>query len=229
MLSVSAAAQTYAKQSFGIDTIISPNVISIRDFHLRQPVVEKGKRIIFLGRLVERKGCLQLIKAFSLLHRSLPQARLIIAGDGPQRQKLEKYVNNQHLDHVVDFLGYVREEDKASLLASADIACFPSLYGESFGIVLIEAMAAGAEVVLGGDNAGYSTVLGERPKLLINPTETQMFAERLTELLTDEKLIEKLHQWQRSAVRQYDLDVVGPQIVEIYNRAIASRLKSRHN
>src|SRR5581483_312331 len=100
-------------------------------------------KIVFLGRLVERKGVKYLIKAFNLLERNLPDAHLVIAGDGPQRPALEALVKEYNLQAKVSFLGYIEEEDKPSILASAAVACFPSLYGESFGIVLAEAMAAG--------------------------------------------------------------------------------------
>ncbi len=78
----------------------------------------------------------------------------------------QNYVEQNNLRSSVKFLGFVNERDKPELLASAAIACFPSLGGESFGIVLIEAMAAGASVVLGGNNPGYTSVLGDRPESL---------------------------------------------------------------
>jgi len=71
------------------------------------------------------------------------------------------------------------KKKKANFLASADIAVFPSISGESFGIVLVEAMAAGSGVVLGGNNPGYKSVLGQQPYLLFSPRDTEAFAEHL--------------------------------------------------
>jgi phosphatidylinositol alpha-mannosyltransferase len=129
----------------------------------------------------------------------------------------------------IEFLGYIKEDEKAKLLNSAAIACFPSLYGESFGIVLIEAMAAGSGVVLGGNNPGYISVLEARPKLLVNPKNASEFADRLGELLANNTLAKQLHEWQNKTVKQYDIEVVGPQILEVYNQAIARLSKKRHN
>ncbi|HSX18104.1 MAG TPA: glycosyltransferase family 4 protein [Candidatus Saccharimonadales bacterium] len=228
-MSVSTAAQSYAKKSFGIDSIVEPNVINLSKFGKAEGATKGSKKIVFLGRLVERKGCMHLLRAFAMLKRSVPDASLTIAGDGPQRSKLESFVKRHKLSDSVKFLGYINERDKPALLASADIACFPSLYGESFGIVLIEAMAAGSKVVLAGNNVGYSAVLAEKSELLIDQRDSEQFAKRLQELLINEQLSNQLHKWQVDQVKKYDVAEVGPHLVSIYRRAIASRAKSRHN
>jgi phosphatidylinositol alpha-mannosyltransferase len=230
LLSVSPAAQKYAQEAFARKTQLSPNVIDLSTFkrHLtRQKNTRKS--VVFLGRLVERKGCEYLLRAFKILHSLLPEVRLVIAGEGPEREKLEKLADNLGISPNVDFLGLVSENQKIELLANADVACFPSLYGESFGIVLLEAMAAGAKVVLGGNNEGYVSVLGKQKELIINPRNIDAFAARLTTLLQDQTLISKIHKWQLIEVRKYDVAVVGPRVEAIYRRAIAMRNKSRHN
>jgi phosphatidylinositol alpha-mannosyltransferase len=182
-----------------------------------------------LGRLVRRKGCLELLKAFGLLTSLVPEVRLTIAGDGPQRASLERYAREHGLGEKVEFSGFIKEADKPELLAGADIACFPSLYGESFGIVLIEAMAAGSGVVIGGDNPGYRSVLGEHEILLIDPTDSQSFASRLAELLQDKVLAARLHKWQSGQIKKYDVATVGPKLESVYRQAIAKRAETRHN
>jgi phosphatidylinositol alpha-mannosyltransferase len=228
-VSVSQAAAGFAKSAFGIDSRVVPNPVSVDSF--KTPSVEQSAQyqIVFLGRLVKRKGAEQLIKAFAELSKSLPQAQLSVAGDGPQRRQLEKLVSKLGLSERVRFLGFIPESQKPALLAGADLACFPSLYGESFGIVLIEAMAAGAGTVLGGDNPGYRSVLGNRPELLVNPDDTAVFAERLNQLLTDKKLSLEIHEWQMQAVKQYDIELVGARIEAMYQSQIAKRSKKRHN
>ncbi len=230
LLSVSPAAAEYALNGLGLNTAISPNVVDVSSFR-KAKAINKGKRkkIVFLGRLVERKGCMQLLKAFELIHKIHPEVLLVIAGDGPQREKLENFAKKRGLSDSVNFLGYIDEKNKPKLLSGATVACFPALHGESFGIVLIEAMAAGAEAVLGGDNPGYRTVLGRQPDLLIDPNLTEQFAERLGKLIQDNKRREKIHMWQESAVNRYNIDSVGPQVLDIYRQAIASRNKSSHN
>ncbi|HET7827523.1 MAG TPA: glycosyltransferase family 4 protein, partial [Candidatus Saccharimonadales bacterium] len=204
------------------------NPVDIASFKPRG-ITNSENEIVFLGRLVKRKGCQQLIEAFSLLIEKLPKAKLTIVGDGPERTKLARLVNRLGLDGKVRFMGHISEDMKPQTLAKASVACFPSLYGESFGIVLIEAMAAGAGVVLGGDNPGYRTVLGDQPKLLINPRSTKAFASRLEELLNNRPVIDGLHAWQTEAVKQYDINIVGQRLLDIYNEQIARRPKKSNN
>jgi phosphatidylinositol alpha-mannosyltransferase len=229
MLAVSSAAAEFAKDSYGLQTKVVPNVVELTRFRAAKKTVHDHPQIVFLGRLVERKGCRQLLQAFKLLHQKLPQARLIIAGDGPQRSRLEKFVKQNNLQAVVKFLGFIDEKHKPELLAGADVACFPSLYGESFGIVLIEAMAAGAGVVIGGDNPGYRSVLGGQPDLLFDPNDSEQLASRLGELLTDKRTSAGLHDWQQTEVKKYDVQTVGPQVLTVYRQAIAKNRPKGNN
>src|SRR5581483_12518242 len=111
--------------------------------------------VLYFGRLVARKGCLQLLEAVNELvsqQLSLPDFRVVICGSGPEKSKLEAYVSKHGLSPYVEFRGFIKEEDKPSYYGSADIAVFPSYGGESFGIVLLEAMASGRAAVLAANN-----------------------------------------------------------------------------
>jgi phosphatidylinositol alpha-mannosyltransferase len=229
VVSVSSAAQAYARRTFGIKSEVIPNPVDISKFSAAEPKKNTKPTIVFLGRLVKRKGCVQLLEAFAQLAIKEPDARLIIAGDGPLRKSLEAKSLKLDIADKVEFLGFISEEEKPRLLASASIACFPSLYGESFGIVLIEAMAAGAGVVLGGNNPGYSSVLSSQPLMLIDPLDTSGFALRLELLLGDKELAKRLHSWQLENVQQYDINLVGSRILDMYYQAIAPSVKNRHN
>lgn len=228
--SVSKAAQDFARQTFRIESEVLPNVVNLEK--LSRGILRAKKDyqlIVFLGRLVDRKGVIWLLKAFEQLHKELPNVRLEIAGDGPRKRALEKFVKKNRLESVVNFVGYVDERQKAELLSAADIACFPSLYGESFGIVLVEAMTASAGVVLGGDNPGYRTVLEQQLQMLIDPKNTPEFTRRLKLLLGDKATADNLHAWQQSQIKKYDVNLIGPKLVEIYNQAIANKTLKRHN
>jgi phosphatidylinositol alpha-mannosyltransferase len=180
--------------------------------------------------LVQRKGVKELIAAFSILAEHNKKVSLYIAGAGPMKNELENMVKKHNLGERVEFLGFIEEGDKPSLLASAEIVCFPSTGGESFGIVLIEAMAAAAEVVIGGDNEGYNDVLGNNPKLLFNPKNPLAFAGLLSDLLDDKSLRNELHEWQQKEVMQYDVSIVGERLQKIYASAIfANHKDKRHN
>jgi phosphatidylinositol alpha-mannosyltransferase len=231
IVSVSPAAAQYANSAFGLRTDIVPNVLDVQKFAKASKKIKfrKSRNILFFGRLVKRKGAKEMIKAFSVLHKYDKVAKLTIAGDGPERKNLEELVENLELQDSAKFLGFIEEADKAKLMAGADIVCFPSLYGESFGIVLLEAMAAGAGVVIGGNNPGYKTVLGERTQLLFDPTNALAFAGKLSELLENEEIAKELHAWQQVEVQKYDVNVVGPRITEIYQTAISKDRSKRHN
>jgi phosphatidylinositol alpha-mannosyltransferase len=221
IVSVSPAAANFAHTVFGISSEIVPNTVDTKKF-LHAPTYNKIPKIVFLGRLVERKGCTYLLQALKVLQTTYPELKydVCIAGKGELLDKLKKYAEVNNVTNV-QFMGFIAEKDKPALLASADIAVFPSTGGESFGIVLIEAMAAGSRVVLGGDNVGYRSVLGTQEKLLIKPQNTQEFADRLHYYLTNEKARSNAHEWLQSQVALYDTDTVGSKIQSIYYSVLA--------
>lgn len=225
IMAVSEPAIHFARKAYGINAEYVPNPIVMSDFRSGKRLKEYGKNklnIVFLGRLVERKGVLELIKAYNNLDDVVAsRTRLLIGGKGPLKAKAKQMV---HGNREVHFAGYVSEAEKANFLASADIAVFPSISGESFGIVLVEAMAAGAGVVLGGNNPGYRSVLGQQPYLLFDPKDTNAFSEQLRLFVEDNSLRDKMHAWQEEAVQQYDIAVVGEQVVSIYKRCLHERV-----
>ncbi len=214
--SVSEPAQDFARR-LGIDSLVLPNVVDTALFknHSHEPV-KAGHKIVFLGRLVERKGCLELLKAILELRQQQIDVTVVIGGKGPQADSLHNWVKHHGLESVVTFKGFVDEAEKPALLGSANLAIFPSLGGESFGIVLIEAMAAGAEVVLGGDNPGYSSVLGSIPDSLVMAHDPQKLAQQIRLILEDPKQRQAIHLQQKQLVKQYDVAVVGQKLVSYY-------------
>lgn len=228
MLAVSRPAAVFARRTMGINSELSSNVVELERFKTASanPI---SNHIVFLGRLVKRKGAEELLRAYFMLKEKVPDSSLTIAGDGPERGKLERLVKQRGLGDSVKFLGYISEKDKPNILASAAVACFPSTGGESFGIVLIEAMAAGAGVVIGGNNPGYTSVLGQQPETLFDPNATTELAEQLSKLLNNPGLANTIHERQRRVVRKYDVEVVGPQILQLYKQAIVKRTQTGHN
>jgi phosphatidylinositol alpha-mannosyltransferase len=188
---------------------------------------DDGKvNIVFLGRLEERKGCQHLLRSLAAIpQQELKNVRVLIAGSGKMKKKLEAQAWNSKLDNV-KFLGKIPEKSKPDLLASADIAVFPASGGESFGIVLIEAMAARAGVVLAGNNTGYRSVLGATPNALFDPTDTDEFVYKLRTYIGSQRRRDRLHAEQQKHVEQFGISVVGPRILEVYRRAIAARKRA---
>jgi len=227
-LSVSTAAQAFESRYFGIDSEVSPNMVDMAGFAAGKPREfmrgDKGT-IVFLGRLVERKGAIYLLKALRIVHQQgkLQGVRVNICGDGDLRSELEDYVAHHQLGDAVMFHGFIDEAEKSDFLASADIAVFPATGGEAFGIVLIEAMATGQSVVLGGDNSGYRTVLGGRPELLFDPYDHEALAAKILHFLADKQSRQAAIDWQRNEVLQYDVNSVGQDMVRRYRAAIAQQ------
>ncbi|HEX3568751.1 MAG TPA: glycosyltransferase family 4 protein [Candidatus Saccharimonadales bacterium] len=232
IMSVSSVAQAFAKQTYGIVSDVVPNTVDLRPFLQAKPLpqYEDVRTVVFLGRLVERKGCHHLLEAVRLMHEAgLPAMpfRVIICGRGPLEQSLKDYVRTNHLEQIVTFVGFVPEAEKPRYLASADVAIFPSTGGESFGIVLLEAMAAARGVVLGGNNPGYASVMRNHPEALFDPTNAGILAETLSNWLTDATAREEAYDWQHAYVAQFDVPAVGQEIVTIYERALQARQNMR--
>lgn len=228
MLSVSSAAADFASLTFRVDSEISPNVIDYKRFHAAKPFdrYRDGRPVIlFLGRLVPRKGCMHLLEAVSRLagRSDLPDFRVLICGTGPVEHHLKQYVAKHGLDDFVEFIGFVPEADKPRYYASADIAAFPSTAGESFGIVLLEAMASGSAAIIAGDNPGYRSVLVSRPELLVDPNDTEALSTRLARYLQDDGLRREIAGWGARFTKTYDVDLVGKRLTSIYEEALRKR------
>ncbi len=224
IVSVSPAAAELARRTFHVKTEILPNVFDYQRFHKALPLPQYDddvKTIVFLGRLVPRKGCMQLLQAINQLSDS-GAYRVVICGAGPLESELKAYAKQHELDEKVEFVGRISEEDKPRYLASADIAVFPSSAGESFGIVLIEAMASGRAAVLGGDNPGYRSVLGTRPEQLFSTKSPTELANKLQALLSDDESRKAAADWGEQESEQYDVATIGAKLVDLY-RAVAPK------
>ena len=203
-----------------------PNPVDLQKFKPARNIKKQDEKIniVFLGRLVERKGAMQLLKAVNVLpDEDKERIKVTICGKGPLEKSLKRFSGQNNLDRIVKFTGFVNEKDKPTHLNSADIAVFPSMGGESFGIVLIEAMASGAGVVIGGDNPGYRTVLGHKPELLFDPSNTDEFSKTLGKFIRDEKLRQKMGAWQSEHVKSFNITTIAPKIVSLYNEALRQR------
>lgn len=184
------------------------------------------KTIVYVGRLEKRKGVDLLLRAFALLVADNPQYHLMVAGSGIQASKLRQYVEDEAVKNV-QFLGYVSEEDKRRLIGSADLNCFPSPYGEGFGIVLLESMAAGVPVVA-GNNLGYAYVMRGPARIgLVDPEASKDFANRLAVLLEEKGLRKQVVEWGLKQVKQYDYPKVVAQYEAVYKEAV--ELKNNHH
>lgn len=228
LFATSEPAAAFAQRTLRTEVGVVPLPVELDKFRGAKPLAQykDGRTVMFLGRLVERKGCQHLLHAVAhAVHndRWPKDTRVVICSDGHLRPALERYVGEHNLSSIVEFTGYIDDEDKPSYLASADVVAYPSTGGESFGIVLLEAMAASNGVVLAGDNPGYASVMAPRPDSLFDPYDTSVFADKIVAALTDKDLAKSAVTWQRKYVEQFDVDVVGKQTVEVFKQALHKR------
>jgi phosphatidylinositol alpha-mannosyltransferase len=223
MISSTVPTATFARQVYGFESTVIPHPLRIADFSV-DIVSSAIPVIVFLGRLVPRKGALELLRAVDYMcaNQLFDQPfKLIIGGKGELLPKLQTFVDQHGLGDKVTFAGFVAEADKAQFLAQADIALFPSISGESFGISLLEALAAAHGVVLGGDNPGYRAVLVPLSEdRLCLPLDTVKFAQQLASWLADPAARTKAAAAQKQYVADFDIDKIGEQVVEIYKRTL---------
>lgn len=231
-LAVSEPAKLFAKQAFGINCRVLPNPVHIKKYKsLKNNKHRKASalKIVFLGRLVNRKGCQYLINAVRTIHKKAlaeNDFNVDIYGDGQLKLGLKHLVDKYKLDSLITLHGFVSEEEKVKIFQQADICVFPSISGESFGIVLVEAMAADSGVIIAGDNEGYRSVLGSVPECLVQPNKTDKLAYLLADLINSDAKRQQLKKRQQKLVGQYDVDVIGKKLLAIYNDCI-KRKKSR--
>jgi phosphatidylinositol alpha-mannosyltransferase len=228
MMAVSPPAQECAGRLYGFTSVIVANPFSHDVFsqaRCGKKAAHNRLKIVFLGRLVPRKGPLELLRAVVVLREQgepLPDFTVVLAGRGKLHSECERFVQEAGLTDVVSLPGFVAEADKAKLLESADLAVFPSTRGESFGISLLEAMAAARGVVLGGNNPGYASVMPWQNQLF-RPGDTAAFAKCLAYWLTHADARAAAAKRQQAHARQYDIDTIGPNIINLYTQSSKKR------
>jgi len=221
---VSPAAAEYVHMLSDVPITFIPNGIDLKKYVPGKDAkkASEAKTILFFGRLERRKGVKYLVKAFAQLVKNHPEVHLIIGGDGPQRAKLEQMVEDLDIPNVT-FPGFLSEADKLKLLQTVDIFCAPAIFGESFGIVLLEAMACGA-VTVAGNNPGYEAVMKGIGKLsIVDPHHTSDLVSRLELLLYTDELRQVWQAWATEYVKQFDYDRVVEQYEQVYKKALAHR------
>jgi phosphatidyl-myo-inositol alpha-mannosyltransferase len=217
-IAVSEAARTTLVEHLGGDAVLIPNGVSVRRFEKADPLPGwpgPGGALGFLGRMDEpRKGLAVLLAAFAVLGPQRPGLRLLIAGPGDGDEVMSK-VPAPLRDRVI-LLGQVSEEDKIRVYHSVDVFCAPNTGGESFGIVLAEAMAAGAPIVASDLDAFHMVLRGGEAGDLFAVDDAGELAAAAGQLLDDPDRRAELSAAARTAVRAYDWPSVAREVVQVY-------------
>lgn len=228
LTAVSPAGAEYAAGMTDQPITIIPNGIDLQKYRPARTAKRRTgpKTILFVGRLERRKGVQYLLRAYGQLAQDNPDVKLVIAGDGPERERLELMAEDLHLPNV-SFLGFVSEDLKLQLLGEASLFCSPAVFGESFGIVLLEAMASNT-VCVAGNNAGYVEVLKEIGAIsIVNPHDTEEFTRRLDVLLHEDELRAVWQKWAKTYVKQFNYPDIVRRYEEFYEEALERHGKRR--
>jgi phosphatidylinositol alpha-mannosyltransferase len=221
-IAVSPAARRVVVEHLGGDAVLIPNGVDVRRFDGALPLDRRpaGPTVAFVGRIDEpRKGLAVLLEALPELVALVPGVTLLVAGPGDV-EDVRETIPASVRGHV-ELLGLVSEADKARVYASGDVYCAPNTHGESFGIVLIEAMAAGTAVVA-SDLEAFRRVLEDgRAGVLVPVADPAALATALAALLGDDARRKQLAEIGRQTVRQYDWSVVTARILEVYETVAA--------
>lgn len=235
VIAVSDVAARYAAITAHTTARVIANPVDVRMMRERASAAGTSEsddgsmapHIVFLGRFVKRKGADIVLDAidYGEHHRLFPAGtHVTMAGKGPLLEECKRRATG--FTTPVSFPGFIEESAKPALLRSADVAVFPATGGESFGIVLLEAIASGATVTLAGDNPGYhSTLLGDTDALFpVQGRDTaRILAERIARAIDDAAWAKQVHVREELLLDRYDVRTIADQVEQVYAQAIAKR------
>jgi phosphatidylinositol alpha-mannosyltransferase len=225
-IAVSPAAQEYAAEALNLPLgsfRVIPNGVPVAAYVAAQPIPElvdpERPLLLFVGRLESRKGLDVLIRAFLRLRTTMPRVRLCVVGEGPERERCQQMVPPSIRPDVL-FVGAVDESQKPRYHASADLYVAPNTGGESFGIILLEAMAAGLPIVA-SDIPGFRTVMKDgRQGRMVAPGNAFGMAEAIATVLSNNRLGEAMAAEGRRTASEYDWPVIGARLESLYRHVL---------
>jgi phosphatidylinositol alpha-mannosyltransferase len=215
-IAVSEAAAWTGRRWFGGDYAIIPNGVDVEAAHAGPKPPADHLRLLFVGRAEERKGLPVLLAAFQALVEHVP-ARLTVVGADPE--EVRRTIADPDVAARVDTLGKVSDADLWKVLGEADVLCAPSLAGESFGMVLIEAMASGTAVIA-SEIAGYNDVVTDGVDgVLVPPADPQALGEELLALWHEPERRAAIGEAGRHSAQRYAWPHIADEVNEVYERA----------
>ena len=221
-IAVSPAARHFISRYFPGEYKIVPNGVEPGRYQRAVPIAryrDGVPNILFVGRMEPRKGLIHLLRAFRKLQRDGVRARLLLVGTGPGEREARRYVLTRQLENV-EFLGRVPEGQKAQLFKTADIYVSPATGRESFGIVLLEAMSAGAPIICSDIHGYRGVVRRDRDGLLVEPGNADALAASMRRLIDDPQLRAKLSRAGEERAQLFTWERVGQAVEEYYGFVI---------
>lgn len=221
-IAVSPAARHFISRYFSGEYKIVPNGVEPGRYQRAVPIAryrDGVPNILFVGRMEPRKGLIHLLRAFRKLQRDGVRARLLLVGTGPGEREARRYVLTRQLEDV-EFLGRVPEGQKAQLFKTADIYVSPATGRESFGIVLLEAMSAGAPIICSDIHGYRGVVRRERDGILVGPGNADALAASIRRLIDDPQLRAQLSRAGEERAQLFTWERVGQAVEEYYGFVI---------
>ena len=225
--------------------LVIPNGIDLEEFNPNIPKIKRfsdGKikafnklsldseqrqrvNLLFVGRIEKRKGLIYLLKAYKILIKKFPNLRLIAVGEGPLKVKCQQWAKKNNLTEVC-FVGEKTGKELPQYYASSDIFCSPAIFGESFGIVLLEAMASGLPIAAFA-NQGYKEFMKGKKgeEFLARPKDYKALAKKIEILAQDNLLRKKIGEWGIKEAQNYSWQKIAGEVLEFYQSC--SKTKQR--
>ncbi len=213
-VAVSKDAVELAQRYIGGDYEVLFNGIELGDY-ITDEVVQKENAVFFVGRHEPRKGLGTLLEAVSLMPSDV---KLWIASDGPETEMLKAQYAH---DARIEWLGRISDAEKYDRLRRAAVFCAPALRGESFGIVLLEAMAAGAPVVASNIDGYRNVATDGENAVLVEPGNSRELASALAKVIADPRLSDRLVAAGKLHAQQFTMDALADRYIEMYERALS--------
>jgi phosphatidylinositol alpha-mannosyltransferase len=224
-IAVSKAAMEFAREHFPGYYNIIPNGVDVDHFSPDVSPIDEfcdGKlNVLFVSRLEKRKGLNYLLEAFKQVKQEIPDSRLIIVGPGTRlRRKYEKWVAKSGLKDVI-FVGFVSYDELPRYYKTADVFCAPATGRESFGIILLEAMAVGRPIVA-SNIEGYAGVVDHGIEgLLVPPGDEERLSQALISLLTDQSLRREMGAKGRAKALEHSWEQIAQEVLNYYIRVLS--------
>ncbi|MCX7785858.1 MAG: glycosyltransferase family 4 protein [candidate division WOR-3 bacterium] len=218
-IAVSSSARDSNMYYFSGECRIIPNGVNIKLYNPSVPRLEKffdkRPKILFLGRFEPRKGLKYLLQALPIVKKEIPEILLIVVGAGVLGYAYQEYIAKEVKGNIY-FAGLIRDEEKPRYYASCDVFCAPSIGYESFGIVLLEAMACGKPIVA-SDIPGYRTIIEDgKEGFLVQPKCPEEIADRLLKILKNPELAKKMGEQGYKKSLNYSWERVARQVEDYY-------------
>lgn len=224
-IAVSPAAERLVGRYFSGYFNIIPNGVTLGRFTGQAPLPQLRDghlNILFVGRMEKRKGLKYLLRAYTRVKSELPNARLIVVGDGKLRAGYERSIRQAGVEDVI-FAGYVGDEELGRYYASADVFCAPNTGNESQGYVLLEAMAAGRPVIASNIEGFAGVITHGVEGFLVLPEDPEALALSLVHMLADDDLREEMGRRARARAEAFGWDRVAQRVLSYYERLLYER------